>query len=178
MHEAADVDLSGAGEWLRRAAEGGNPRAQVESIAHHWRESVGETPKAARPGVWSDPVKLAGTALRSRDPEVIMGIGDVVHVLQGEDVAEHEHLAWYLAACERGADCGPGSLRSRWWCMNGGDRCHPSESLPDQMRSDLGSEFVNVEQRARDINRLIDSGQWDQLGFADTPEEVAESSVR
>jgi hypothetical protein len=108
---------------------------------------------------------LLGTALRSRHPEVIMEISHHTLLLFGEDAPEGEHLAWQMAACERGAECGPGSDIVFFNCLFE-NRCQPYEGWIDILRR--SGDFPAIETRAREINALIDAGEWEELGFGET----------
>ena len=71
-----------------------------------------------------------------------------------------------LAACKRGADCGPDSDRVFFSCLYA--ICQPYEGLPEMIRSHQSAEFPTIEQRAREIEAHIDAGEWEELGFGET----------
>lgn len=52
---------------------------------------------------------MMGSALRSGAPEAIWAAGDLRLLSDARETFDGEQLAWYLAACLRGLDCGPGS---------------------------------------------------------------------
>jgi len=150
-------DLGERGEWLRQAAEGGYPLAQV--IGARKQLFLG-----ADPDKREEPRSLVAKAIRSRDPEVIWEIGLAPLDIDPANEAVSDHRAWWLAACLRGFDCSP---QSGWmWQMCRYDpNCQPYESWPDLLRRTSGNDFPEIEARARWINEKIDAGDWEALGF-------------
>jgi hypothetical protein len=146
-------------EWLRMASDGGYPLAQVTHAQNQWRAKSGaddEATLAARR-------RLAGQALRSRDPAVVSAIADVILVPEGQGY-EWDFLAWRLAACQRGFDCSRQSDFVKWTCY-ADTNCQPYETATDLIRRVTGNDFPDVEARARWINEKLDAGDWEALGF-------------
>jgi hypothetical protein len=146
-------------EWLRMASDGGYPLAQVTYAQNQWRAMSGPdddaTLEARR--------RLVGKAIRSRDPAVVSAVADVILEPEGQGY-EWDHLAWRLAACQRGFDCSPQSDFVKWSCYFDAS-CQPYETAYDLIRRATGNDFPDVEARARWINEKIDGGDWEALGF-------------
>jgi len=164
-HALVDANVAEVGlrqKWLRLAAEGGFPLAQVSMAREVQRKSSRDHPDAE----FSAQLRamLAGP-LKSRDPEVVWEIGGFEFAEYDEDGEyDRESMAWNIAACQRGFDCSPQSEAVRWLCMY--DRaCQPYESVIDILRRARGDEMDAVEARARWINEKIDAGDWASLGF-------------
>ena len=75
--------------------------------------------------------------------------------------------AWQIAACQRGLDCNPSAERTRQACRFF-PNCQPYETLPDMLRR-YAADVPALDARAAEINRLIDAGDWEALGYAELP---------
>ena len=172
-HKLMQLDARELGErleWLRLAAEGGYPLAQVVAAQRQWQAMTpSENDNAERV---EERRRLVAKAIRSREPEVIWEIGNTPLDFERRDddemgeVAEYEvdHQAWWLAACARGLDCSPRSeIVSRLCRFDPG--CQPYESVADILRRGNEAEFPEIEARARWISEKIEAGDWEALGF-------------
>ncbi|HUQ09786.1 MAG TPA: hypothetical protein VM146_05675 [Steroidobacteraceae bacterium] len=161
--EESDLTVFGEREqWLQSAALAGQPNAQVEyagKLLFSSNDLPGEESARSR----EDARDLVRKALASHDPEVIFAAGNLVALRTAHPEKDHDVLAWMLAACDRGMDCGPADERTRTICRFDSN-CQPYESLVDMVRRQV-EDFPGVEGRSREINRLIDDGDWDALGF-------------
>jgi len=175
-HRLMELDARELGErleWLRLAAQGGYPLAQVVAAQQLWR-AVGEADDAAKV---EERRRLVAMAIRSREPEVIWEIGstpldfkrEVIEVEGVKELVESneydlDHMAWWLAACTRGFDCSPRS-EIVWQLCRFDPNCQPYETVTDLVRRASGNGFPEIEARARWINEKIDAGDWEALGF-------------
>jgi hypothetical protein len=157
----SDITRFGASDdWLMKAADAGYPRAQAQVAL--WFVLRGGPPDTD----WRGPAReFARAALRSKDPEVFLTVSRVVEGLKTEGAAnQHSGAGWYIAACLRGLDCGPGAELTRKLC-DIDPTCHPNESAIDLLRRIAGERFEAAERDARDINDAIDAGRLDELGL-------------
>jgi hypothetical protein len=147
-----------AEDWLKRAARSGYPLAQVRRAAE-LALGVGGAPDH------SQASESMRAAVRSGDPEVMLRIGAVVQVLAGgESERERHEWVWEVAACRRGANCGPTSEWVRGVCAL--DRkCQPYETAIDVIRRRAGARMPQIEEAARQLNARIDAREWDELGL-------------
>jgi hypothetical protein len=178
LFDPLDPDVENPVHWLRRAAQGMDPLALALATGRVLVTSETATQTNAAE-LRLDQKELdqqkatlgrrqLGSALRSRDPEVIFEIAEVIH-LSGAPDADRETISaeWRMAACLRGLDCSSSSEIVRGFCLWDRD-CQPYESLPDVLHRHVGAGFPAVEARAREINALIDAGKWEELGFGET----------
>ncbi len=149
-------------QWLQKAALGGQPRAQMV-LAGKLLVGSSELPEAEAERSRQDARDLVRDALRTKDPEVLLAAGDLVHLRKGVVPDDSDMSAWWLAACIRGLDCGPHGERTRQICRFDAN-CQPYESMIDMMRRN-SADFMTLEAKAHEINRLIDAGDWAALGF-------------
>jgi hypothetical protein len=157
-------DLGEGEQWLQSAALRGQPRAQVVYAAK-LLNGLQSLPPDEASRTRDDARGQVAAALTSRDPEVVFDAASVLILRTGGNhPALGDAEAWWLAACTRGLDCGPGSERTREICRRDGN-CQPYESLPDVIRRDA-MDYESVVSRAAEINRAIDAGDVSSLGFA------------
>lgn len=163
FRESSVRDLGEAEQWLQMAAVGGEPRAQVV-YAGRLVGSLQSLPPDEASRTIEDARRQVAAALVSKDPEVVFDTAAVL-ILRGggNHPAAGDAEAWWLAACTRGLDCSPGSDRTRQICRMDGN-CQPFESLPDVIRRDA-MDYDLVARRAAEINRALDAGDLNSLGF-------------
>jgi hypothetical protein len=148
---------------LRDSARSGYPLAQATLANRLMLDHSPTTPGA-------DPVRdqardLMLKALRSRDPEVILMTGGNARLLvRTESARERHEWVWEVAACARGADCGPFAAWVRSMCAQD-ERCQPHETGIDLIRRRVGAQMPEIEEAAQTLNSHIDAGEWDELGF-------------
>ncbi|MDH5824904.1 hypothetical protein QFW77_18210 [Luteimonas sp. RD2P54] len=102
----------------REAAEAGSLAAEAALLAAG--EPLDEAPAYRR--------DLAARVQRSADPEAYVALAPAMGVLASGDAAydgmvagdQFAELAWQLAACELGQDCGAGGALMTNYCANGG----------------------------------------------------------
>jgi hypothetical protein len=155
-------------DWIALSAGAGYPLGQVEQAAAQITAArVTRDPDAdAR---LAESKKLAVTALRSGDPEVVMQASRVTFLLNNPTVDNYQEARsaaqpWRIAACMRGADCSAQADWVRDACRTAGN-CQPGESGLDFLRRSLGPRYDEVERQARDINSRIDAGDWKALNL-------------
>jgi len=162
--ESGAKDLGERHEWLQKAAAGTYPLAMVVIAQREWQGTIGPNNDDAEKA--EQRRRMVAIAIRSREPEVVWEIGNTVLDFEEDPAGENDldHVAWGLAACERGFDCSPQAV---WmWHVCRFDRnCQPYESWPDILRRTSGNDFPQIEARARWINEKIDAGDWEALGF-------------
>jgi hypothetical protein len=162
----SDVDELGEPEqWLQNAAQRKHPRAQAALAASLAARSP-KLPAEQAARYQADARRLARESLASRDPAVIWEMASLSSVRA--DAASRNDLdsmAFARAACDRGLDCSAGSEPAAQWCRVVPD-CQPYESVQDLLLRSSVSPAA-LEARAKQINELIDAGDWQALGFAD-----------
>jgi hypothetical protein len=155
------VDRSRYGDpanWLKRAAQSGYPLAQVRRAAE-LALGVDGAPNRA------DARELVRAAVRSGDPDVLLQTGAVAQMLaEGESARERHEWVWEVAACQRGANCGPTSEYVRGLCALD-KKCQPYETAIDVIRRRVGAQLPEVEEEARQLNAHIDAREWGALGL-------------
>jgi hypothetical protein len=156
-------------DWRENSAKGGYPLALAELADSRAADALNDD-TAAGADVRTESLRLARDALRTGDAEVVMRLAGVAFYMNSADEKWDDGFRarniWYLAACQRGADCGPQSTRTRRWCR-GDPHCQPFETLADLMRRQAPADFAAMENRAREINELIDGKKWDELPFVE-----------
>jgi TPR repeat protein len=162
LMESTDNELGEGEQWLQKAALGGHPRAQVH-LATELMTHSGNLPAEEARKSQEDARRLVRDALRSRDPAVIWDVGPMAMLGNPGDQPDMEVMAWWLAACDRGLDCGASSDRARQMCRFAAN-CQPYESVGDLMLRSV-PDYAAVKDRARQINALIDAGDPQALGF-------------
>ena len=150
-------------DWMAAALAVDNPLAQANSAAEKALASryIQDT-EEAREARW-EARRLIVDALRTRDPDVFLLVGNVAASLALDDEAEgkRRHLSWTLAACLRTPNCEGLSLWQKYRC-NWDSQCQPYETPRDIIQRDAGSDFDEVERRARELNEKIDAGAFDE----------------
>jgi hypothetical protein len=158
-------ELAHAERWLNAAVAGAHPRAQVEMAAQMASNSLHHPAQRAAQSL-SEARRMTRAALASRDAATIWKAGALTPLRQGSTNNDYlEGLAWWQAACSRGLDCGPGSERVRELCRFIAN-CQAHESVDDILRRSAQNP-TELDTRAREINALIDAGDWEALGLAD-----------
>ena len=75
--------------------------------------------------------------------------------------AKRREWSWMLAACLRTPNCEGFTEWKKKRC-NWDEQCQPFETMRDIIRRDAGSDFGEVERRAREINEKIDAGTLEE----------------
>jgi hypothetical protein len=144
--------------WLRRAAQSGYPLAQVRRAAELALGVDGPPNHAAAR-------ESMRAAVRSGDPEVLLQTGAVAQLLaEGESARERHEWVWEVAACQRGANCGPTTEWVRSLCALD-KKCQPYETAMDVIRRRVGAQLPEIEEEARQLNARIDAREWGELGL-------------
>lgn len=168
-------ELGSAAEWLAEATRAGQPLAQ--SVTALKLVSQGMLDKFASAGgvqttisdparVDADPNALLYAAVQSRDPEVLYNVGELYPPLNPDDPSGNVvRFAWILLACERGLDCSSNSDWVKGSCYDWDSLCNSVSGPTDVVRFLSGSQWSEVEQRAREIGNELDQGHWDKLGL-------------
>jgi len=183
--EKPDLSWENAEVWLARAAESGQPVAQVltaqEMIFQRWRAGQQKTANIPKPDDPQDmvsyklsedelkePRALVSAALATRNPEAMARIGDLAYQLDPgkPDVDEkQEFWVWLYAACVRGLDCSGEAEWRREICSYEPD-CVPSQEGLEFLRQLAPRlDLLNLEARAYALNDKIDQGHWSALGL-------------
>lgn len=159
LMEAGTAEFGPSNDWLRYAATSGLPQAQAM-----WAMYTLSFQEVDIDDRVLEAQKWLGTALRSRDPEVIWSAGELHMLSESPRSSIDEQLAWFLAACARGLDCGAGTDRARAMCAQ--DRgCQPFESVPDLIQRNAAGRFAAIDERSREIVAHLEAGEWEDLGF-------------
>ncbi len=110
LFDPLDPEVENPDEWLRKAAAGLDPLALALAVNRSFAsEEEVDGIKIVSQGSTEEDARLAkrqlGTAIRSRDPEVLF---EVAHKLHPSDStgspSEYINMEWVLAACLRGLD--------------------------------------------------------------------------
>lgn len=167
-------EQSAAVDWLNASAKQGYAPAQSALAAKIVEEQVrrgfeNASGVAASPS--TDPLdhtksatELLSEAVKSRDPEVLFTIGEVMPLLHPTAAdSGSERLAWMALACERGFDC---SAQAEWVvnsCLTA--ECRSINSQTEVVRILAGDRWHEVQARARELGASLDASQGDQLGL-------------
>ncbi len=158
LRESDPARFGAPDEWLAKAADAGYPRAQAE-----WALRLVNGATGASDGeVLEQAREMARAALASKDPAVFVPVSSVIRGLSEQDA--NRDASWFVAACQRGFDCSPGSEMTRIVCRFD-TNCQPYESSLDLLRRHSGGEFETIERGARAINAAIDAGRFEELGL-------------
>lgn len=162
--------------WLNASAKQGYGPAQAalatkileEQLAQGFERAsgvAGLTPTEALDRTKPAP-ELLKEAVKSRDPEVLFRIGDLMRLLNptaADDDVGFERLAWIALACERGFDC---SAQAEWviaGCLSA--ECASINNRTELVRILAGDRWHEVQARARELGANLDAGRWDELGL-------------
>ena len=160
LGQADDAPFGGGIDWLEEALAVDNPLAQASAANEKALTSrYGPDPEEAR----SEARWMIVDAVRTRDPAVLLLASETAANLAFDDEAEgkRRRLSWTLAACLRTPDCDDLALWRKYRC-NWDSQCQPYETPRDIIRRDAGSDFDEVERRARELNEKIDAGTLDE----------------
>ncbi len=147
-------------EWLEAATTANYPMAQAAAALGQALQGHQADVEAAR-GARDEARRLAFEALRSRDPDVMVQMGDVAANLARDPAeARRQQWVWPLAACMRD-DCESMSEWRRLFC-NIDTQCQPFETPVDVIRRQAGNDFDVVERRARELNEKLDAGTLEE----------------
>lgn len=171
--------------WLTRATDAGQPDAQAKTalllvnaaIMAGFAASGGIVKPDIVESKIQDPHALLRAAVRSKDPEVLLRIGELQGALQNAEQTAgatgsvldkdwENRLAWWLVACRREpADCTEHAQWHRVQCRFD-PNCPPGESGIDYIYRMIQTQnLIDVEERAQEIDAKLDAGAWDQLGL-------------
>lgn len=168
LREAGGLDQFGNGRrWLAESAERGYPLAQVVLAGEELRRyEIATSPQTIEKKQQLKTLARTGLMNSNGDPEVVRQAARVAASLTPEsyELSNRRVRTWVLAACLRGADCTQRATWVRQSCQ-WDTACQPFEDATDIIRRESGSEYVEIERRAREINALIDAKAWDDLEF-------------
>lgn len=161
-------------DWLAAATEGGHPVAQARTagkllLASLIFDTKADSDSATEAKLASERrdrgMRLMTDALGSGDPAVLWTLGDYGFALAGDGASKIGwDWAWRIAACQRGYDCGAGASWHKFYCrFDMRALCLPGETGMDLIRREAGVHFPEYEERAKELNRLIDTGAWDEI---------------
>jgi hypothetical protein len=112
--------------------------------------------------------------LASRDPAVVRDVGaflsrgETEWLFGGQAIDAHTAaIAWELAACDLGFDCGAGSRLVRTQCALNGVCRAGSYEMALSFLEDPG-EMHNAQQVRSGIVKAISEGDWDWLGLGES----------
>jgi len=150
-------------DWLRKSADGRNPRAQID-LASELTGEAGESGSADDAAKRDEAKRLARDALASKDPAVIWVVGDLTLLIRGNlDQPRHDQWIWKLAACQRGYDCSSTAEWRKAYCRFDVN-CQPYETGLDIIRRYTKSDYDEIEQEAKDLNARLDANDFSDLG--------------
>jgi hypothetical protein len=177
-HELSNQGTSEFGtaqEWLASATKAGQPLAQSvtasklliqEMLQQFARAGAVPTSIHDPSTVVADPRELLYKAVQSREPEVLLDIGEAYPMLHPNDPdRDVVRYAWMLLACERGLNCTAGSELLNDRCYDWDSSCDSASSPEDYVQSLAGNKWPEVQQRASEIGSELDQGEWGELGL-------------
>jgi len=148
-------------QWLASAAAANYPMAQASAALGQALQGHQADAEAAR-GARDEARRLALEALRSRDPDVMVQMGDVAANLARDPAeARRQQWVWPLAACLRQRDCESMAEWRRLFCHID-TQCQPFETPVDVIRRQAGNDYDDVERRARELNEKLDAGTLEE----------------
>lgn len=167
--EAGFEQFGDEAKLLEAASDGGYPLGQVVWASELVRDArpFSATPSLAEDSL-ADARALAIKALQTGDPEVVRQAGRLAYQMHADDDDEsagnRAARTWIMAACLRGAACGPQAEWVKYLCRSDA-ACQPFENGLDIFRRQTGPEYDELERRALEINALMNDGRWDEIAF-------------
>ena len=167
--------LGNPAEWLERATEAGEPRAEAETAAERLEQErlklVSRAGGATDPatllppiGGGVDPRDLLRMAVQTGTPEVLSEMGTLQAWLNPTTARAERlmnYLAWTYLACQQGLDCSDLGEPIALPCAATG----PCTSVPTRLMQMAQYNWAPVAERAQQIQTAINAGAWDQLGL-------------
>ena len=148
-------------EWLESATAANYPMAQASAALGQALQGHQANVEAAR-GARDEARRLALEALRSRDPDVMVQMGDVAANLARDPAeARRQQWIWPLAACLREPGCESMAEWHRLFCHID-TQCQPFETPVDVIRRQAGNDYDAVERGARELNEKLDAGTLEE----------------
>ena len=164
-----DPTFESAINWLYKAADAGQPLAQIDKAAilmiqeQNYRDSMTpDTVKATMATSDARPRELLRDAIASLDPAALMSMASIPINANSSDNWVVNSMAWRLVACERGYDCSEQAEWVRETCLFDTD-CAPGDSGVDLINKRIAVNDQEVRNRADEINRELDDGAWSEL---------------
>ena len=173
-----NVTAADASRLFREAALAGNPAAKASYAADLFREQSRGARNVEERRMTEEQLTLVRDALSSGDPFAIRRAGTLLSwesaqladrrigpegdVFNARDFAQ----AWALAACDKGANCGPDSLRLLNGCANQGYCGYQNLETYLQFNELPPSGFTQAQNFRNTIATAITQGRWDWLGIA------------
>lgn len=157
-------------EWLAASTENGFDLAIMESATQLMLDARGaEFP--AQGSMLEKAKRMALQALRSKNPEVVFNMDDLVYLFADAEKGLDNMWVWRLAGCLRGYECGQDSEWYQAFCRFDSN-CQPYESGVDYIRRANSESFDEIERRAVLLNARLDANyfEWfDDDQAADSP---------
>jgi hypothetical protein len=146
-------------EWLDAGAWSNYPLSIVTIAARKSIETLQSSSAEERRVGGSRIRQIVIQALGSKDPEVIVRVGDVAANLAGKDrrAAAKQQWIWAMAACGGDEAC-PALKESIQYLCRADPQCQPFETPVDIIRRHSGNDFDEIERRARELRDKIDAG--------------------
>lgn len=175
VNATQDASWRTAEQWLAKAAQAGQPMAQMRTAEEIFlRLAKADALAAADNGSGDESAELSEAralvraAVQSRDPEAIFEMGDAVAIVKPEEQGSEyfrEAVTWRYVACLRGLDCSPTAEWYLQFCLHD-PNCVPGESGIDYLRRAAQLQgMVDLQERANALNDQIDAGAWNDLGL-------------
>lgn len=181
-HRLKQSDTSPFGtakEWLRKATAAGHPIAQATTgtdfLISNRVNAMGAT--GPRQGAVADlpdgsfaerqaiATALLRQALKSKKPDVFVQVADAQSLIRGPGKATaNEVKAWLLLACQKGFDCSESAIWYRDLCnQDPRSLCQPGETAMDMFKRDWGNDYLEIEERAKQIDAMLEAGRYEEL---------------
>jgi hypothetical protein len=150
-------------QWLDAAGDSGYPAALALLANQRSYDTMRGLPAEQALEAGAQTRHLLIDALRSKDPQVIFGIGDTAAILAGRDVrlAEQQKWIWTIAACGDEAGCSSLAGALEFLCR-ADSQCQPYETPLDIIRRKAGNDFDEIQRRARELRKKIDDGTLEE----------------
>jgi len=152
-----------AREWMAAALASGYPLAQVNASVYKALQGRGNPATEASRAAHSEARALAFDAVRSKDPEVVWWLASTAAFLAADEPNEvhKRQWIWRMAACLREPNC---DSMTEWKVLlcEVDSQCHRDDTVMDVIRRGVGNDFDDIERRARELNKKIDTGTIDE----------------
>jgi len=176
--QGTNLTAADASRLYREAAAAGDPAAKVAVAAEQFREQARTATGIEGRRLSEDQLGMIRDALSSGDPMAMQRAGMLL-TYGSTQLAERTlgpdgnpfnprdmGPAWTMAACDRGANCGPDNTRMLNGCAYQGQCGYQTLESYMQFNELPPNVYLAALQNQALINNAIAQGHWDWLGIA------------
>lgn len=176
--QGLNLTSADASRLYREAAAAGDPAAKVAVAAEQFRDQARTATGVEGRRLSEDQLGMLRDALSSGDPLALQRAGmlltygstQLAERMLGPDGNPFNPRdmgpAWTLAACDRGANCGPDNTRMLNGCAYQGQCGYQTLESYLQFNELAPNVYLAALQNQALINNAIAQGHWDWLGIA------------